>query len=308
MSAEIHFDHPPLDEVVCGVHFAGVKWSDIHFGLYYTELGGRYPHTQRRPPVSLFESRGSEGLQIELMTEPQLPLLWYESPDSPFLLQVQKDAFFVNWRRQSGTFTYPHFQPEKGESRGSGTVLSSEWETFRTFCDKQAIGTPEVLTCHLAYDQSYGARGDMECSYRSRPMVPPPGRDEKAQSGAYPQYDRCLPNSKTSPAYTMFVLLSVSAIRRSSSSSSSSLPQSCLLMAIFRHGLTRRIRRSAMNSTTKLRRKRISNGDCPMASGLLQHADSLVQEAIGEEHYWARATTWYIRGRRDDRGRLCSRI
>jgi hypothetical protein len=28
-----------------------------------------------------------------------------------------------------------------------------------------------------------------------------------------------------------------------------------------------------------------------MASGLLQHADSLVQEAIGEEHDWARATT-----------------
>jgi hypothetical protein len=70
MSNAIHFDHPPLDEVVCGIHFAGVKWSDIHFGLFYAELGGRYQHTQRRPPVSLFESGGSEGLQIELMTEP----------------------------------------------------------------------------------------------------------------------------------------------------------------------------------------------------------------------------------------------
>jgi hypothetical protein len=28
-----------------------------------------------------------------------------------------------------------------------------------------------------------------------------------------------------------------------------------------------------------------------MASGLLQHADSLVQEATIEEHYWARGTT-----------------
>lgn len=73
MSDAIHFDYSPLDEVVCGVHFAGVKWSDIHFGLFYAELGGRYPHTQRRPPLSLFESGGSEGLQIELITEPQPP-------------------------------------------------------------------------------------------------------------------------------------------------------------------------------------------------------------------------------------------
>jgi uncharacterized protein (TIGR04255 family) len=151
MSAEIHFDHPPLDEVVCGVHFAGVKWSHIHFGLYYTEMGERYPHTQHRPPVSLFESRGSEGLQIELMAEPQLPLLWYESPDSPFLLQVQKDAFFVNWRRQSGTFIYPHFHTREGGEQGVWERFVSEWQAFHTFCKKQAIGTPEVLACHLAY-------------------------------------------------------------------------------------------------------------------------------------------------------------
>jgi uncharacterized protein (TIGR04255 family) len=151
MSDAIHFDHPPLDEVVCGVHFAGVKWSDIHWGLFYAEVRGRYPHTQRRPPISLFESGASEGLQIELMTEPQLPLLWYESPDSPFLLQVQKDAFFVNWRRQSGTFVYPHFHTREEGEQGVWDRFVSEWETFRTFCDKQVIGTPEVLACHLAY-------------------------------------------------------------------------------------------------------------------------------------------------------------
>jgi uncharacterized protein (TIGR04255 family) len=151
MTNVIHFDHPPLDEVVCGIHFAGVKWSDIHFGLFYTELDGRYRHTQRRPPVSLFESRGSEGLQIELMTEPQLPLLWYESPDSPFLLQVQKDAFFVNWRRQSGTFTYPHFHTREGEEQGVWERFVDEWEVFGKFCEKREIGPPEVLACHLAY-------------------------------------------------------------------------------------------------------------------------------------------------------------
>lgn len=151
MSGAVHFDNPPLDEVVCGVHFAGVKWSVIHFGLFYDEVRGRYPHSQPRPPISLFESGGSEGLQIELMTEPQLPLLWYESSDSPFLLQVQKDAFFVNWRRQSGTYIYPHFHMREGGEPGVWDRFVTEWEAFRTFCEKQRIGTPEVLACHLAY-------------------------------------------------------------------------------------------------------------------------------------------------------------
>jgi len=85
------------------------------------------------------------------MAEPQLPLLRYESPDSPFLLQVQKDAFFVNWRRQSETFTYPHFHTREGGEQGVWDRFASEWEIFRTFCDTQAVGTSEVLTCHLAY-------------------------------------------------------------------------------------------------------------------------------------------------------------
>jgi uncharacterized protein (TIGR04255 family) len=163
MSDAIHFDHPPLDEVVCGVHFAGVKWSDIHFGLFYAEVRGRYPHFQRRPPISLFESGGSEGLQIELIIEPQLPLLWYESPDSPFLLQVQKDAFFVNWRRQSGTFIYPHFHTREGGEQGVWDRFVAEWEAFRTFCEKQAIGIPEVMACHLAYinHMVHGERWDV---------------------------------------------------------------------------------------------------------------------------------------------------
>jgi len=129
MTDTVHFERPPLDEVVCGVQFAGVKWSDIHFGLFYAEVRGRYPCFQRRPPVSLFESGGSEGLQIELMTESQLPLLWYESPDSPFLLQVQKDAFFVNWRRQPGNFPYPHFHTRAGGEQGVWNHFVSEWET-----------------------------------------------------------------------------------------------------------------------------------------------------------------------------------
>jgi hypothetical protein len=56
----------------------------------------------------------------------------------------------VNWR-QSGTFIYPHFRTREGGEQGVWGRFASEWEAFRTFSEKQAIGTPEVLACHLAY-------------------------------------------------------------------------------------------------------------------------------------------------------------
>jgi uncharacterized protein (TIGR04255 family) len=153
MTDTIHFEHAPLDEVVCGVHFSGVQWSDIHFGLFYAELAGRYPQTQRRPPVppSVFDQTISVQPQLTVLTEADLPLLWYESNDSPFLLQVQANAFLVNWRRQSGKFVYPHFRTRNKEAEGVWDRFVAEWERFRAFSGKQNIGTPETLACHLAY-------------------------------------------------------------------------------------------------------------------------------------------------------------
>lgn len=151
MAGAIHFEKSPLEEVVCGVHFAGVEWSDIHFGLFFTELAGRYQRTQRRPPLLLFDSRAQDAPQITFSTEPEATLLWYDSPDSPFLLQIQKDAFFLNWRGQSGTFVYPHFHTREGGEEGVWERFVNEWNVFAQFCTKHDIGTPEVLACHLAY-------------------------------------------------------------------------------------------------------------------------------------------------------------
>jgi uncharacterized protein (TIGR04255 family) len=153
MTDTIHFEHAPLDEVVCGVRFEGVEWSDIHFGLFYAELNGRYPQTQRRAPLPpfVFDPIQPGAVQVTWTTEPDLPLLWYESPVSPFLLQVQKDAFLVNWRRQSGQYTYPHFRTRAGGPSGVWDQFLAEWQLFRTFCQIRNIGRPQVLACHLAY-------------------------------------------------------------------------------------------------------------------------------------------------------------
>ena len=156
MANVIHFERPPLDEVICGAQFAGVEWSNIHFGLFYTKIAERYKHTQQRPPFSpsLFETLvvvQQPPSQVILTSESETPLLWYESDDSPFLLQVQKDAFFVNWRNHSGAFVYPHFHTREDGKEGVWDRFRQEWHTFSSFCEQYEIGTPEVLACHLAY-------------------------------------------------------------------------------------------------------------------------------------------------------------
>lgn len=152
MASVIHFENPPLEEVVCGVQFTGVKWSEIHFGLLFTELEGRYDKTQRRPYLSLRDARSQQDdPPVRFVAEPVPTLLWYESEESPFLLQVQEDIFLLNWRRKSGAFKYPHFRTRTSGAEGVWDRFLREWNTFRNFCAKQEIGTPEVLMCHLAY-------------------------------------------------------------------------------------------------------------------------------------------------------------
>jgi uncharacterized protein (TIGR04255 family) len=154
MAAVIHVEHPPLDEVVCGVQFAGIEWSVIHFGLFYSQIHERYQRTQLRPSTSpsLFDPSIQLGPpQVMVSAEPDLPLLWYESDDGPFLLQVQNDAFFVNWRHQLGAFIYPHFHTREDGKEGVWDRFSQEWQTFSSFCEQHKIGTPEALACQLAY-------------------------------------------------------------------------------------------------------------------------------------------------------------
>lgn len=145
MTHKIHFDKPPLDEVVCGLHFEGIGWQDIHYGLFYQALAGRYPQINRVAPLS---TPGVEGISI--LEQPDLPRLWFSNGDqSPYLIQVQPDRFYVNWRKL-GKFRYPHFMPP-GEDESVVEVFQREWDTFCRFCETTKIGIPALRHYELTY-------------------------------------------------------------------------------------------------------------------------------------------------------------
>lgn len=113
---------PPIVEVMCGVFFAPIPDIDpIFVGGLQQYLGGDYPRHAIQPAVldapGAFFSQGMPPLRS-----------WLISASDDWLLQVQPDRFYVNWRRR-GT-EYPRFSGPRG-------VLEralSEIARFRQLC------------------------------------------------------------------------------------------------------------------------------------------------------------------------------
>lgn len=100
--------HPPVNELVIGVYF-NPPLLDIyahHVGILWQALRDRYPRVEQRDPIG--------NLFIEAPHE-LFPMarFWLVSKDDSHLVQVQRNALILNWRRRNTE--YPSFEPVKAE-------------------------------------------------------------------------------------------------------------------------------------------------------------------------------------------------
>lgn len=73
-----------------------------------------------------------------------MPRYWFVSGDEASVVQVQRDAFYYNWRRRSSS--YPHF------STGAKPNFDRYYETFESFIEEELdTNKPSISTCELAY-------------------------------------------------------------------------------------------------------------------------------------------------------------
>ncbi len=133
---------PPIVEVVCGFFFSPLARLDpITVGRYWSEEKAReYPKTQLHPPISDRPSlRLGEGIG---------PVrCWLIGEREEYLLQIQPDRFYFNWRKREGE--YPHFN-KYAEKDG---VLRRSLREFREFAQfaTAALGqTPKPVRLELA--------------------------------------------------------------------------------------------------------------------------------------------------------------
>jgi uncharacterized protein (TIGR04255 family) len=109
------FKFPPINELVIGVFFNtplfGLRAE--HIGLLWHMIRDTYPNASQTGPIV---AQG-EAAQAAFAAAPNevypLPRFWFSSADETMLVQLQRNALLLNWRKRDQT--YPHYENVKPE-------------------------------------------------------------------------------------------------------------------------------------------------------------------------------------------------
>lgn len=132
------YKNPPVNEVVIGVYFKDpiLAMRAEHVGLFWSTIRRDFPLAQQSIPI------GDVDIAVEGEVFP-LPRFWFMAEDEVYLLQLQRNAFLLNWRRREEA--YPHYEPVKEKFDSLLTI-------FEKFCaDQFGIGSLEIARCELNY-------------------------------------------------------------------------------------------------------------------------------------------------------------
>jgi uncharacterized protein (TIGR04255 family) len=109
----VKYKHPPINELIIGAYFDQpiAPLRSEHVGLFWSEIRTDFPRIQQQPELAL-PIVGTLAFQIGFTDEPYpMPRFWLVSEDETILLQIQKNAFLLNWRKRDSE--YPHFENVK---------------------------------------------------------------------------------------------------------------------------------------------------------------------------------------------------
>jgi uncharacterized protein (TIGR04255 family) len=144
------FVQPPVDETALSIQFAPIPgFSILHFGLYWSRVRNDYPRFEIHQPITnVTEKLGSKfvpGRQpgIEFLELPEVRC-WFVDESGNRLVQVQHDRLVHNWRKVTGTETYPRYPVVRSS-------LEREWHRFCDFLKDERLDQPKVNQCEVTY-------------------------------------------------------------------------------------------------------------------------------------------------------------
>ena len=141
---KVRFRNPPIKELVIGAYFNPplIALRSEHIGLLWSRLRGEFPTVEQREPFGVVESHAPAAtLGNEFLV---MPRFWFMSRDEINLIQVQKNAFILNWRRRNSG--YPHFSENLKPS------FYRYYGIFEAFLkDDVDVRDPKIGLCELTY-------------------------------------------------------------------------------------------------------------------------------------------------------------
>ena len=151
---KIKFENPPISELVLATYFNPPIFDlkNEHIGLFWSKVRDQFPTVSQQAPVGGVEAFDSVGSEIFPM-----PRYWFVAEDEINLLQVQKNAFILNWRRRDAV--YPHFHEHLKPTFDKYYSIFSDFVRQET--DVAEIG---IDLCELTYINTI-----QPCEYWSGP-------------------------------------------------------------------------------------------------------------------------------------------
>jgi uncharacterized protein (TIGR04255 family) len=144
----VTFQSPPVNELVIGIRFPPVlELKAQHIGIYWQSIRERFPEcVQQMPHIMVIEGSPGPGFPEPAPGEVfPLPRFWFLSNEHPLVIQVQRDAFWLNWRRGPNSGDYPNYENVEA-------AFWQEFEMYKTFLDSIGQSKLSVVSrCELTY-------------------------------------------------------------------------------------------------------------------------------------------------------------
>ena len=136
-------------EVALSVQFERLNVTTPHLSLVWQRFRDRFAHVEEKPELDgTFERFGSPdrivpGVRFQVGASPTLRFWFINEPGSE-LVQVQRDRFIRNWRKQDGVPDYPRYDKLRAAFVG-------DWETFAKFVTEELNASLVPTQCEVTY-------------------------------------------------------------------------------------------------------------------------------------------------------------
>ena len=134
------FRNPPVNEVVVAVYFDPplIAFRNEHVGLFWERIRSDFPSVAQQPPLVIQPDGGVDEFF-------PMPRYWFIRNDDVYVIQVQKNAFMLNWRRRPEA-VYPRF------CREIKPTFDDYYDQFISFIEGEAIFPgPSIGHCEVTY-------------------------------------------------------------------------------------------------------------------------------------------------------------
>lgn len=133
------FEAPPINEVAMGIHFAPIPGLTVaHLGLFWGLLKSEFPKIEEAIPHGTVSDVPKSKAGVPL------PRYYLIKDDEQYLIQLQPNIFFFNWRQQDESHEYPRYVVIK-------PLFNKYLGCYLEFLSNENLPEPKEVSCNLTY-------------------------------------------------------------------------------------------------------------------------------------------------------------